>query len=99
MALLAVLSQSLVFRAKSKNLDHKFNDLQDSKFIKNKLCDRTADGAYDGAPTYQTIAAYGEGIKVVIPPRSTAVPGGDPGLPTQRDRHLAMIAEQGRWSW
>ena len=35
------LSQSWVFRAKSKNWDHKFNDLQDSKFIKNKLCDRT----------------------------------------------------------
>jgi len=59
----------------------------------------TADGAYDGAPTYQTIAAYGDGIKVVIPPRSTAVPSGDPGVPTQRDRHLAMIAEQGRLSW
>jgi len=59
----------------------------------------TADGAYDGAPTYQTVAAYGVGIEVVIPPRSTAVPSGDPGLPTQRDRHLAMIAEQGRLSW
>jgi len=59
----------------------------------------TTDGAYDGAPTYQTIAAYGDGIKVVIPPRTTAVPSGDPGVPTQRDRHLAMIAEQGRLSW
>jgi len=59
----------------------------------------TADGAYDGAPTYQTIAAHGDEIKVVIPPRSTAVPSGDPGVPTQRDRHLAMIAEQGRLSW
>ena len=59
----------------------------------------TADGAYDGAPTYQTIAAYGDGIEVVIPPRSTAVPSGDPGVPTQRDRHLAMIAEQGRLGW
>jgi len=59
----------------------------------------TADGAYDGAPTYQTIAMYGDDIEVVIPPRSTAVPSGDPGLPTQRDRHLAMIAEQGRLGW
>jgi len=58
-----------------------------------------ADSAYDGAPTYQTIAAYGDGIEVVIPPRSTAVPSGDPGVPKQRDRHLAMIAEQGRLSW
>jgi hypothetical protein len=36
---------------------------------------------------------------VVIPPRSTAVPNGEPGPPTQRDRHLAMIAEQGRLAW
>ncbi|MEC5218923.1 hypothetical protein RCH09_003898, partial [Actimicrobium sp. GrIS 1.19] len=31
------------------------------------------DGAYDGAPTYQTIARYGDDIEVVIPPRKTAV--------------------------
>ena len=31
----------------------------------------TADGAYDGAPTYQTIAARDDEIEVVIPPRST----------------------------
>ena len=59
----------------------------------------TADGAYDGAPTYQTISAHGDEIEVVIPPRSTAVPSGEPGSPTQRDRHLAMIAEQGRLVW
>lgn len=59
----------------------------------------TADGAYDGEPTYETIAARGEGIEVVIPPRSTAVPGGEPGPPTQRDRHLAMITERGRLAW
>src|SRR5271163_3906576 len=56
----------------------------------------TADGAYDGAPTYQTIATHGDGIEVVIPPRSTAVPNGEQGAPTQRDRHLAMITEHGR---
>ena len=59
----------------------------------------TADGAYDGDPTYQTIAQHGEDIAVVIPPRSTAVPSSEPDLPTQRDRHLAMIAEQGRLAW
>jgi transposase len=58
-----------------------------------------ADGAYDGAPTYQTIAAHGDGIEVVIPPRSIAVPSGEPGSPTQRDRHLAMITERGRLAW
>lgn len=59
----------------------------------------TADGAYDGVPTYQTIAAHGDGINVVIPPRSTAVASGEPGPPTQRDRHLAMITEHGRLAW
>jgi hypothetical protein len=59
----------------------------------------TADGAYDGAPTYQTIAAHGDDIAVVIPPRATAVPSSEPGSPTQRHRHLAMIAEQGRLAW
>ena len=59
----------------------------------------TADGAYDGVPTYQTIAAHGDGIDVVIPPRSTAVASGKPGPLSQRDRHLEMITEQGRLAW
>jgi len=59
----------------------------------------TADGAYDGDPTYQTIAAHGEDIAVVIPPRATAVPSGELAPLTQRDRHLAMITEQGRLTW
>jgi hypothetical protein len=67
--------------------------------IDDPITQVTADGAYDGAPTYQTIAAHGDEIKVVIPPRSTAVPNGEPGPPTQRDRHLATIAEQGRLAW
>jgi hypothetical protein len=59
----------------------------------------TADGAYDGAPVYQTIAAHGCDIEVVIPPRSTAVPSGEPGPPSQRGRHPAMITEHGRLTW
>jgi hypothetical protein len=59
----------------------------------------TADGAYDGAPTYATIAAHGDDIEVVIPPRSTAIAGGAPGPLVQRDRHVEMIAEQGRLAW
>src|SRR6201995_1748412 len=53
----------------------------------------------DGPPTYETIAQHGDGIEVVIPPRATAVPSGERDTPTQRDRHLAMIAEQGRLAW
>ena len=59
----------------------------------------TADGAYDGAPTYATIATHGDDIKVVIPPRSTAVLSGKSGPLAQRDRHLEMITEQGRLAW
>ena len=59
----------------------------------------TADGAYDGAPTYATIAARGADIEVVIPPRSTAVLGGEQGSFAQRDWHLEMIMERGRLAW
>jgi hypothetical protein len=67
--------------------------------INDPIVQVTADGAYDGDPTYQTIAAYGDDIEVVIPPRSTAVPSGERDPPTQRDRHLAMITAQGRLAW
>lgn len=58
-----------------------------------------ADGAYDGAPTYQTIAQHGESIEIVIPPRSTAVRSCEHGPPTRRDRHLEVIGAQGRLAW
>ena len=67
--------------------------------IDGRIARVTADGAYDGAPTYQTIATHGDGIDVVIPPRSTAASSSDLGPPTQRDRHLAMITERGRLAW
>ena len=59
----------------------------------------TADGAYDGAPTYETIAPHGDDIEVVIPPRSTALLNGEQGSFAQRDRHLEMITERGRLAW
>jgi hypothetical protein len=59
----------------------------------------TADGAYEGASIYQTIAAHGDKNEVVIPPRPTAVPSNEPGVPTQRDHQLAMIVEQGLIAW
>jgi transposase len=58
-----------------------------------------ADGAYGGAPIYAAIAAHGDDIEVVIPPRSTAVASGEQGPPKQRDCHLKMITEQGRLAW
>jgi len=67
--------------------------------IDGQITRMTADGAYDGAPTYQTIATHGDDILVVIPPRSTAVTSGEQGAPTQRDRHLATITDRGRLAW
>jgi transposase len=66
--------------------------------IDGRIARITADGAYDGGPTYETIATYGDDIEAVIPPRSTAV-AGEPGPIAQRDRHLEMITEQGRLAW
>jgi transposase len=57
----------------------------------------TADGAYDGAPTYQTIAEHGAHIRVVIPPHATAVLSDEAG--SQRDRHIDMIEAKGRLEW
>ena len=60
----------------------------------------TADGAYDGMPTYDAVGAHGEDITVVIPPPVTAVLSDDAELnPSQRDRHIAMIQAQGRLGW
>ena len=52
----------------------------------------TADGAYDGMPTYDAVAIHGENIAAVIPPPVTSVLSDDAALnPWQRDRHIAMI--------
>jgi len=59
-----------------------------------------ADGAYDGDPSYQTIADRDVGATVVIPPRATAVLSDvAETAPTQRDRHIQTIAERGRLGW
>jgi hypothetical protein len=58
----------------------------------------TADGAYDGTPTYERIAAHDSQIVVAIPPRATAVASGA-APPTQRDGHLETIQTEGRLAW
>ncbi|WP_179759589.1 transposase [Paraburkholderia bryophila] len=67
--------------------------------IDGEIAKVTAEGAYDGAPTYQTIAQHGAGIVTVIPPRSTAVRSCAHGPPTQRDHHLETIGAQCRLAW
>ena len=60
----------------------------------------TADGAYDGAPTYDAVAAHAGDIPVIIPPHVTAVPGtAADHHPSQRDRHIAVMAAKGRLGW
>lgn len=59
-----------------------------------------ADGAYDGAPTYETIALRDPLIEVVIPPRATAQPSAQfETKPCTRDTHLLMIQSLGRLDW
>jgi hypothetical protein len=59
----------------------------------------TADGAYDGNPTYQVVARHSADAAVVIPPRSNALERPDSHPPSQRDRHIAAINTDGRMKW
>ena len=60
----------------------------------------TGDGAYDRDDVYGAVAGRHPEAAVVAPPRSTAVPSATADTaPTQRDRHLQMIAERGRMGW
>ena len=57
----------------------------------------TADGAYDGEAVYEVVAERHPEAAIIIPPRITSVPSETTA--TQRDEHLATIAEHGRMSW
>jgi hypothetical protein len=58
------------------------------------------DGAYDQATVYADMALRHPAAAVVVPPRATAVPSATAvSAPTQRDRHLQVIAENGRINW
>ena len=60
----------------------------------------TGDGAYDRADVYGTVAERHPEAAVVVPPRAGAAPSETAeAAPTQRDRHLRCIAEQGRLGW
>jgi hypothetical protein len=60
----------------------------------------TADGAYDGMPTYDVVAGHVEDVRVVIPPHVTAVLSAEGELnPSQRDQHILSIAAHGRLGW
>src|SRR4051795_10717431 len=60
----------------------------------------TGDGAYDQESVYSGVAERHPEASVIVPPRSTAVPSDTAETaPTQRDRHLQLIADKGRMGW
>ncbi len=69
--------------------------------VEGPIASVTADGAYDGEVVYQEAAArqHDPPIDVVIPPRSSSVAATDSDGQTVRDRHVRLIAENGRMAW
>ena len=64
------------------------------------LASFTGDGAYDQDGVYDSVAERHPEARVIVPPRSTAVPSAAAETaPTQRDQHLQLIAEHGRMGW
>ena len=60
-----------------------------------------ADGAYDGEPTSDLLAArFGSTVEVTIPPPKTAILSLNAAKdPTVRDCHIVEIAARGRMAW
>ncbi|MFK0167082.1 IS5 family transposase [Rhizobium sp. NPDC090279] len=67
--------------------------------IDNPIHQFTADGAYDGDPTYDAVSRHSADAAVVIPPRSNAIDRPDTGIASQRERHIAAIKANGRMCW
>src|SRR5215207_4366051 len=60
----------------------------------------TGDGAYDQDGVYARVSERHPEAAVIVPPRASAVPSRTAeSEPTQRDRHLQLIAEKGRMAW
>src|SRR5690349_18449050 len=68
--------------------------------LEGAVASLTGDGAYDREDVYGAVAERHPEAAVVVPPRRDAVPSGTAETaPTQRDRHLRLIAEHGRLGW
>ena len=59
----------------------------------------TADGAYDGEPTYDAVTKHSADATVIIPPRANAVERQQDDASRQRNRHIAAIDADGRMKW
>src|ERR671916_183909 len=65
--------------------------------LDDRIASFTGDGAYDQEGVYASVAGRHPEAAVIVPPRSTAVLSDTAETtPTQRDRHLQLIAEKGR---
>jgi Transposase DDE domain len=68
--------------------------------IADPIASFTADGAYDQERVSHAVAERDPDAAIIVPPRAGAVANGSSGTaPTQRDRHLRIIAERGRMAW
>src|SRR5918999_1524265 len=68
--------------------------------VAGALASFTGDGGYDQDRVYDSVAERHPAAAVIVPPRATAVPSEAAETdPTQRDRHLQLIAERGRMGW
>ena len=68
--------------------------------ISEPVASVTGDGAYDRTGVYASVHARHPDARVIAPPRRDAVLSETAGTaPTQRDRHIQMVAERGRMSW
>jgi transposase len=65
--------------------------------IDAEVASMTADGAYDGQVIYDAVAQRHPEAAVIIPPRIVSV--AYEMAASQRDKHLATIAEHGRMRW
>jgi transposase len=68
--------------------------------ITDPIASFIADGLYDQDRVSQAVAERHPNAAVIVPPRAGAVASASADTtPTQRDRHLRMIAERGRTAW
>jgi hypothetical protein len=68
--------------------------------VTGPIASSTGDGAHDRDDVHRTVTERHPDAAVIVPPRSSAVPGETAGTtPTRRDRHLRSTAEHGRMGW
>jgi hypothetical protein len=68
--------------------------------IDDPIVSFTADGGYDQDRVSQAVTERDPDVAVIVPPRAGAVASASAETaPTQRDRHLRMIAERGLMAW